>query len=143
MQKKTYFHYIQAGIAFSLSLLFMSCASTTTIHSTDPEAKIYIDGEYKGMGSAMHTDTKIVFASTNVTLKKKGCREKHFTFSRTEEFDVGPCIGGAFLFPFFLWVMKYKQEHSYDYDCNKDTSSLEPFGELFNTDRRLLSSVSP
>ena len=107
----------------ALTLVLISalsaCSSTTTITVSDSKAKIYVDGEYRGKSSVIHTDTKIVGATTNVTLKKKGCRSMRYTFSRSEELDVGACIGGAFvLFP-FLWVMKYKPARTYDFECEK------------------------
>jgi hypothetical protein len=49
--------------------LLNACASTTVIRSTHPEAKIYIDGEYKGTGTATHTDQKIVGSTTHVRLE--------------------------------------------------------------------------
>jgi hypothetical protein len=46
--------------ALVATAFFASCSSTTMIRSTDPQAKIFVDGEYKGVGTATHTDTKIV-----------------------------------------------------------------------------------
>ena len=48
-------------------LNLVACSSTTMIRSTDQDAKIYVDGEFKGKGSVTHTDTKIVGSTTNVT----------------------------------------------------------------------------
>lgn len=96
---------------------FTACSSTTVIKATDPEAKIYVDGEMRGKGSVSHTDTKIIGATTYVRLQKDGCEEKTYTFSRNEEFDVGACIGGAFLLVPFLWIQKYRPERTYEYTC--------------------------
>ena len=71
------------------ALLLTGCASSTLIRSTDPGAKIYIDGEYKGTGTASHSDTKIVGSTTNVTLKKDGCQPENYSFARNEEVDAG------------------------------------------------------
>lgn len=101
-----------------LGLMSISCASSSTIRSTDPEAKIYIDGEYKGKGDTLHTDTKIVGSMTHVRIEKPGCESKTFNFYRNEEFDVGACIGGIFVLVPFLWIMRYKPEHNYEYTCN-------------------------
>lgn len=100
-----------------LSLVFAGCSSTTVVRSTDKDARIYVNGEFMGTGSATYTDTKIVGAVNSVTLKKKGCRDADFSFSRSEEFDVGACIGGVLLLFPFLWIMKYKPTHSYSFEC--------------------------
>jgi len=89
------------------------------IRSTDPEAKIYVDGEFKGKGNVTHTDTKIIGSTTSVRLEKEGCEPAFFTFSRNEEFDAGACAGGVFVLVPFLWVQKYKAERTYEYVCTK------------------------
>ena len=96
--------------------LTFACSSTTMIRSTDPDAKIYIDGEYKGKGQVGYSDTKTVFSSTQVRVEKPGCEPLNITMSRNE-FDVGACIGGVFLLVPFLWIQKYKPEHTYEYTC--------------------------
>ena len=98
---------------------FVGCSSTTMIRSTDPEAKIYVDGEYKGRGQVSHTDTKIVGSTTSVRMEKDGCEPMHYTFARNEEFDVGACAGGVFVLVPFLWIQKYKPERTYEYTCSK------------------------
>lgn len=106
------------AIAIVLSAaLFASCSSTTMIRSTDSQAKIYIDGELKGTGSATHTDTKIVGSTNSVRIEKPGCEPAFYTFSRNEEFDAGACAGGVFLLVPFLWIQKYKAERTYEYNC--------------------------
>lgn len=106
-------------VSVAMAATLAACASTTTIRSTDPEAKIYIDGEMKGRGTVSHTDTKIVGSTTNVRLEKDGCEPVNVSMSRSEEFDVGACIGGVLVLVPFLWVMKYKPEHTYEYQCVK------------------------
>lgn len=90
----------------------------TTITSNEPEARIYVDGEYKGKGTVVHEDTKIVGSTTGITLKKKGCRPQYFTFSRSERVDYAACAGGIVLVP-LLWIMKYKPVHNYEFECEK------------------------
>jgi len=97
----------------------IGCSSTTTIRSTDPDAKIYLDGEFKGKGSWTQTDTKIIGSVTNVRLEKEGCEPMTFSYARNEEFDVGACAGGVFLLFPFLWIQKYKPERTYEYTCVK------------------------
>lgn len=98
----------------------IGCSSTTLIRSTDSDAKIYVDGEYKGKGQYSHTDTKTIGAVTTVRLEKKGCEPMNYSFSRNEEFDAGACAGGVFFLVPFLWVQKYKAEHTYEYECKKE-----------------------
>jgi hypothetical protein len=99
--------------AFSL----VACSSTTVIRTTDPETKIYLDGEYRGTGSVVESNTRLVGSTTMVKLQKPGCAAKNVHFSRNEEVDVGALIGGIFLLVPFLWIMKYKPEHVYEYRC--------------------------
>jgi hypothetical protein len=100
--------------------LINACASTTVIRSTYPEAKIYVDGEYKGTGTVTHTDQKIVGSTTHVRLQAPNCRPETFSFARSEEFDVGACIGGFFVLVPWLWIMKYKPERTYEYECRPE-----------------------
>ncbi len=96
----------------------VGCSSTTLIRSTDPDAKIYVDGEFKGKGQYSHTDSKTIGSTTSVRLEKEGCEPMNFNFARNEEFDAGACAGGVFLLVPFLWIQKYKAERTYEYVCN-------------------------
>jgi hypothetical protein len=96
-----------------------SCSSTTQITSSDKDAKIYVDGQFRGTGSVSHTDTKIVGSQTNIVIQKKGCEPRNFTMYRSEVFDAGACAGGVFVLAPFLWIMKYNPTHSYEYECVK------------------------
>jgi len=98
---------------------FAGCSSTTMIRSSDPNSKIYVDGELMGTGQVSHTDKKIVGSTTTVRIEKPGCAPQSYSFIRSEEFDVGACIGGVFVLVPFLWVMKYKPERTYEYTCTK------------------------
>jgi len=110
-------------LALATAIFASACSSTTLVQSSDPAAKIYIDDEFKGTGSASHTDTKIVGSNTQVKLKKEGCETQTFNFSRNEDFDAGACAGGVFfLFP-FLWIQKYRPIHSYEFSCQKVRAS--------------------
>jgi hypothetical protein len=95
----------------------VGCSSTTMIRSTDSQAKIYVDGELKGTGVATHTDTKTIGSTTSVRIEKAGCEPMFYNFSRNEEFDAGACAGGVFVLVPFLWIQKYKPEHTYEYNC--------------------------
>lgn len=97
----------------------LGCSSTTLIRSTDPEAKIYVDGEFKGKGQYSHTDSKTIGSVTSVRLEKEGCEPMNYNFARNEEFDAGACAGGVFVLVPFLWIQKYKAERTYEYICTK------------------------
>ncbi len=88
------------------------------IQSSDPEAKIYIDGSFKAKGQYAYTDTKIVGSTTSIRLQKSGCEPVTYTLTRSEVFDPGACAGGIFTLVPFLWIMKYNPEHTYEYVCN-------------------------
>jgi hypothetical protein len=104
-------------------LATIGCGSTTVIRSTDSNVRIYVDGEYKGKGQVTHSDTKIIGSTTSVRFAKDGCEDQNFTFTRSEEFDVGACIGGAFVLVPFLWVQKYKPERTYEFECRKTSKA--------------------
>lgn len=107
------------------AVVFASCSSTTLIRSTDPQAKIYVDGELAGTGTVTHTDTKIVGSTTSIRIEKPGCEPAFFTMSRSEEFDAGACAGGVFVLVPFLWIEKYKAERTYEYNCVSNVKSTK------------------
>jgi hypothetical protein len=95
----------------------VSCSSTTLIRSSDSAANIYVNGVLKGKGMITHSDRKIVGSTTVVRIQKEGCEPMTYSFRRTEVFAVGPFIGGLFvLFP-LLWMMKYRPDHFFAYQC--------------------------
>ena len=98
----------------------IGCSSSTLIRSTDSEAKIYVDGEYKGKGQFQYSDTKTVGSMTSVRLQKDGCEPMIYNFYRNEEFDAGACAGGVFVLVPFLWIQKYRPEHVYEYECKAE-----------------------
>jgi hypothetical protein len=107
-------------------LMLGACSSTTLITSTDPDARIYVNGEYIGTGQASYTDKKVAFSKSNVTFKKTGCSETEHSFRRDEKPDGGAIVGGILVLVPFLWVTEYKPEHNYEFDCNADgVTSLE------------------
>ena len=107
----------------TLSLLMLSaCSSTTTIRSSDPDARIYVNGEYVGTGHAHYTDRKVAFSNNQVTLKKEGCAPNNFSFRRNEDPDGGAIVGGILVGVPFLWVTEYKDQHAYEFDCSSTES---------------------
>jgi hypothetical protein len=101
---------------------FTACTSTTTIHVSDPQVKVYVDDSFIGTGVASHSDTKIVGSNTSVRLEKEGCNPTAYNFSRSENLSVGALIGGILLFVPFLWIMEYKPSRSYEFYCVKKNS---------------------
>jgi len=110
------------------SLLGIGCSSTTIIHATPADAKIYIDDEYRGVGSVTYSDQKIIGSTTRVRIEKPGCETFNSSFSRNEEFDAGACAGGVFLLFPFLWIEKYKANHDYALNCKTSSNETSPVG---------------
>jgi len=107
--------YLFTVLAF---LLVSACSSTTLISSSDPDARIYVNGEYIGKGQAAYTDKKVAFSNNDVTIKKPGCDPASYSFRRNEKPDGGAIVGGILVTIPFLWVTEYKKEHNYEYDCH-------------------------
>lgn len=103
----------------TLILSLLACSSTTIVKTDDPEVNIFIDGESQGKGAIVHTDKKVVWMSITVKLQKDGCQDQYESFSKDEQFDVLPFVGGLFLIVPFLWTMKYDAVHQYNFVCKK------------------------
>jgi len=99
------------------SMLVTACSSSTVIRSSDPESRIYVNGEYMGTGHAVYTDQKVAFSKNDVEIRKDGCAAENYSFRRSEEADVGAIVGGLLLTVPFLWVTEYKPHHGYDFEC--------------------------
>ena len=97
--------------------MFVSCSSTVKINSIPQGAKVYIDGEYKGLTPYEHSDTKTIFSTTTIKLKKDGYQDYQAALQK-DRFAVGPCIGGVLLFFPFIWIMKYSPEKNYEMEKN-------------------------
>ena len=98
-------------------ILTTACSSSTLIRSSDPDARIYVNGEYLGTGQATYTDRKVAFSNNDVVIRKDGCDPANHHFRRNEKPDAGAIVGGILVTVPFLWVTEYKNEHSYEYDC--------------------------
>lgn len=104
-----------------LTLLVVSCTSSTVIRSSDPDARIYVNGEYVGTGHAHYSDEKVAFSRNEVELRKEGCRSEHYSFRRNEEADIGAIIGGIFLTVPYLWATEYKGHRAYEFQCQPES----------------------
>lgn len=102
------------AVLLAISVLFAGCASTTLIQSDPSGAKVYMNGEYKGVTPLTYSDTKIVGSVTHLTLEKEGYEPFQTFLSRNESADVGAIIGGIFFLVPFLWTMKYNPVHTYE-----------------------------
>lgn len=98
-----------------------ACSSTAVIRSSDPDSRIYVNGEYMGTGHAHYTNQKVAFSKNDVEIRKDGCAAENTSFRRSEEADVGAIVGGIVggilgTVP-LLWVAEYKPHHGYDFEC--------------------------
>lgn len=96
-----------------------ACSSTAVIRSSDPDSRIYVNGEYMGTGQghANSTDQKVAFSKNDVEIRKDGCAAENTSFRRSEEADVGAIVGGILGTVPLLWVAEYKPHHGYDFEC--------------------------
>lgn len=102
-----------------IPLFLISCSSTTVIRTTDPEAKIYVDDQFLGKGSVVHTDMKVSWSDTRIKVKKDGCKSENYVMTKDEELDVPALIFGVLTIVPILWVLKYKGLHNYEYQCQE------------------------
>lgn len=99
------------------ALTVAACSSETRIRVSDPDARIYINGEYIGTGKGFYADRKPAFTKQEVTVRKAGCAEETYSFRRNEKPDLGAIISAYYLAVPILWVTQYKDYHAYEYDC--------------------------
>lgn len=95
-----------------------ACSSGTAIRVSDPDARIYVNGEYVGTGWGFYHDRKPAFTKQEVTLRKDGCAEESYSFRRNERPAVGAIVGAYYLVLPALWFTRYKDHHNYDFDCS-------------------------
>jgi hypothetical protein len=107
-------HLILAAAA-----LLTACSSATTIRVDDPDARIYIDNEYQGMGETRYADRKMAFTTLDVAVRKDGCEEQNYRIRRNERPDVGAIVFGYYLAVPMLWLSQYKEHHNYEFYCEQ------------------------
>ena len=98
-------------------------SSGTSIRVSDPDARIYVNGEYVGTGKGYYSDRKPMFTKQEVTLRKEGCEEQSYTFRRNERPDLGAVVGAYYLALPVLWLTQYKDHHAYEFECEHLASS--------------------
>lgn len=97
-----------------------ACSSGTSIQVSDPDARIYVNGEYIGTGKGYYSDRKPAFTKQKVTLRKDGCAAERHTFRRNERPDIGAIVSAYYLTLPILWFTQYKNRHVYDFHCEPD-----------------------
>ena len=97
--------------------MLTACSSATTIHVSDLDTRIYVNGEYVGTGEGKYSDRKPAFTKQEVTLRKNGCVEQMYSLHRNERPDVGAIIMAYYLILPILWMTQYKDYHAYEFDC--------------------------
>ena len=108
---------MRGTIVVALACVATACASGTSIRVSDPDARIYVNGEYVGTGKGYYSDRKPAFTKQEVTLRKRGCEDESYSFRRNEKPDFGAIVG-AYLFAVpILWFTQYKARHVYEFDC--------------------------
>lgn len=139
--KSIYWQY--SAILAAVMIFLSGCASSTLITSDPSGAKLFIDGRHVGATPFIYSDTKIVGSKTTVRLEKEGYEPLNTFFTRTEEVDVGAVVGGIFVWPVFLWTMKYYPDHYYELyplmrdDNNEDKYIVAPKTEFKSKADRL------
>lgn len=104
-------------ISIATAALLVGCSSSTTIRVSDPEARIFVNGEYVGTGHGHYADRKPAFTRQEVTLRREGCREESYSFRRNERPDIGAIVSAYYLALPILWLTQYKQYRAYEFDC--------------------------
>jgi hypothetical protein len=102
--------------------LLGACSSGTSIRVSDPNARIYVNGEYVGTGNGYYSDRKPAFTKQEVELRKEGCAEQRYTMRRNERPDLGAIVSAYYLALPALWFTQYKNHHAYDFDCEQESS---------------------
>jgi hypothetical protein len=103
------------GIAVAVALA--GCSSGTRILVSDPDARIFVNGEYVGTGKAYYSDRKPSFTRQEVTLRRDGCEDEAYSFRRNERPALGAIVSAYYLVLPAAWFLKYKDRHAYEFEC--------------------------
>jgi len=104
-------------ILVAAASLVSACAGGTSIRVSDPDTRIYVNGEYVGTGTGYYSDHKPAFTRQEVELRKEGCEPQNYSFRRNERPDFGAIVG-AYLFVVPIgWMTQYKARHEYEFEC--------------------------
>lgn len=108
---------MRLSIVIAAAFMLCACESATTIRVSDEEARIYINGEFAGTGSARYSDRRLAFSRQEVILRKEGCENQNYSFRRNERPAVGAIIGAYYLAVPILWLSKYRSHRAYEFYC--------------------------
>jgi hypothetical protein len=100
----------------------VACSSGTSIRVSDPDARIYVNGEYVGTGKGHYSDRKPAFTKQDVTLRKEGCADETYSFRRNERPALGAIVSAYYLYLPILWFTGYKNHHAYEFDCEQPSA---------------------
>ena len=104
-------------------LVLTACSSSTAIRISDPEARIYVNGEYVGTGHGYYSDRKPAFTVQEITLRKDGCEAQNYHIRRNERPDVGAIVSAYYLVVPIFWFTQYKDHHAYEFVCEQLSAS--------------------
>ena len=139
--KKTFYMKLIAVLFIVVGL--SGCVSSTLIQSYPPGAKVYINGEPKGVTPYLYSDSKILGSITNVDLIKEGYEPLYTSIERNEQVDVGAIIGGFLCGVPFLWTLQYNPTHNYELIPLGATKQELPKGEAPFYDQNNIPNVAP
>ena len=107
-------------VTIILSLVFLTnCASTTIIRTQTEGTEIFVDDNYLGEKSAVYTDRKIAFRSSDLRIEKKGCKTQTYTLTKSDQIDYLALVGGILMIVPTLWIMKYDPITYVPYKCRE------------------------
>ncbi|GDX52092.1 hypothetical protein LBMAG27_11390 [Bacteroidota bacterium] len=87
-----------------------------------------------GVTPYSYSDTKVVGSSTPIAFKKDGYQDLNIVLHRTEQIDVAPAVVGfLFLWPLWLWLMKYDDTHSYQLQPTEPVTQTSPNSQTSTT----------
>lgn len=113
---------MKALTSIAALIALAACSSGTTIRISDPDARIYVNGEYVGTGHGHYSDRKPAFTVQEVTLRKDGCEPQNYSFRRNERPDVGAIVSAYYLVVPIFWFTQYKGHHAYEFVCEQLTA---------------------
>lgn len=101
------------------AFLVGACSSSTSIRVSDPDARIFVNGEYVGTGKGYYEDRKPAFTRQEVSVRREGCKEQTYSLRRNERPDIGAIVSAYYLALPILWMTQYKHQHAYEFECSE------------------------
>ena len=96
-----------------LVAMLSACATTTTIKSRPPGARVYVDEQYLGETPVEFTDSSPFWSKRALVLKKEGYADKSLLL-RKDEMRVGPLIGTIVILVPVLWLFGYPDQMAFE-----------------------------